>query len=122
MPYFLSPTLQDLIQLICNIQEMEDTVIEMKYDTRRAPLGEPGVCDAVVGKVCPYPTLPSHRLSPSLPSPLPPFPSGKLTEEQIMAGYKALKRIEDCIQGGELGDPLVRACDEFYTRIPHSFG
>lgn len=32
--------LQDLIQLICNIQAMEDTVVEMKFDTQRAPLGE----------------------------------------------------------------------------------
>ena len=47
---------------------------------------------------------------------------GKLTKEQIKAGYKALKKIEACITKGVQGDPLVKACDEFYTRIPHVFG
>lgn len=49
-------------------------------------------------------------------------PLGKLTKDQIKAGYVTLKRIEDCIQKGSFGDDLVKACDEFYTRIPHSFG
>lgn len=30
---------QELIQLICNVQAMEETMIEMKYDTKKAPLG-----------------------------------------------------------------------------------
>ena len=70
-----------------------------------------------VGGVC---VLTRTSLLLLLTSPAPP--SGKLTPEQITAGYRALKKIEDCIQAGQLGDPLVKACDEFYTRIPHSFG
>uniref|UniRef100_G1U392 Poly [ADP-ribose] polymerase n=1 Tax=Oryctolagus cuniculus TaxID=9986 RepID=G1U392_RABIT len=31
---------QELIQLICNVQAMEETMIEMKYDTKKAPLGK----------------------------------------------------------------------------------
>ena len=38
---------QSLVELICNVQSMEEAVIEMKYDTKKAPLGEsrwPRVC------------------------------------------------------------------------------
>ena len=76
---------QDLIQLICNIQAMEDMVVEMKYDAQKAPLG-------------------------------------KLTQDQIKAGYSALKKIEQCINKNTVGEKLIKACDEFYTRIPHNFG
>uniref|UniRef100_A0A8C6RVR9 Poly [ADP-ribose] polymerase n=1 Tax=Nannospalax galili TaxID=1026970 RepID=A0A8C6RVR9_NANGA len=31
---------QELIKLICNVQTMEETMIEMKYDTKKAPLGK----------------------------------------------------------------------------------
>ena len=31
--------LQALVELICDIQEMEEAVLEMKYDTKKAPLG-----------------------------------------------------------------------------------
>ena len=47
---------------------------------------------------------------------------GKLTDNQVKCGYAALKKIEECVGRNELGDSLVRACDEFYTRIPHCFG
>ncbi|KXJ26869.1 Poly [ADP-ribose] polymerase 2 [Exaiptasia diaphana] len=49
-------------------------------------------------------------------------PLGKLTTEQIRAGYEALKDIESCINGKDFGKKLVKACDAFYTRIPHCFG
>ncbi|XP_043914187.1 poly [ADP-ribose] polymerase 2 isoform X2 [Protopterus annectens] len=81
----LDKRIQDLVELICNIQAMEETVMEMKYDTKKAPLG-------------------------------------KLTVEQIKAGYKSLKKIEDCINRKVTGKALLEACNEFYTRIPHDFG
>ncbi len=31
--------LQDLIKLICDVKSMEDAVVEMKYDAKKAPLG-----------------------------------------------------------------------------------
>ena len=31
---------QSLIELICDVQAMEDTVLEMKYDAKKAPLGK----------------------------------------------------------------------------------
>ncbi|XP_047482677.1 poly [ADP-ribose] polymerase 2-like isoform X3 [Penaeus chinensis] len=75
-----------LIELICNITTMEETVVEMKYDARKAPLG-------------------------------------KLTVDQIKAGYLALKKIDDLIQKGSYKNmELVNACNDFYTRIPHYFG
>ena len=48
--------------------------------------------------------------------------TGKLTADQIKAGYKALKKIDTCIEKKDFGSALNNACDEFYTRIPHDFG
>ena len=47
---------------------------------------------------------------------------GKLTKQQIKAGYKALQKIDQCITNKEFGDKLTMACDAFYTRVPHCFG
>ncbi|XP_047132029.1 poly [ADP-ribose] polymerase 2 isoform X1 [Hydra vulgaris] len=81
----LHKKLQSLIELICDVKTMEDAMVEMKYDTKKAPLG-------------------------------------KLTKEQIKAGYKALQKIDHCITNKITDDRLILACDAFYTRIPHSFG
>ena len=82
----LPASVQDLVSLICNIKTMEDAVIEMKYDTKKAPLG-------------------------------------KITVEQIKAGYSALKRISECVEAGKTsGNDIMQACNDFYTRIPHEFG
>ena len=63
-------------------------------------------------------------LPPSLPPSLPPLLlSGKLTKSQIKLGYTALQKIETLIVAGKTsGDALYKACDEFYTRVPHDFG
>ncbi|KAM8961706.1 poly [ADP-ribose] polymerase 2 [Pelodytes ibericus] len=81
----LDNRVQDLVQLICNLQAMEQIVLEMKYDVKKAPLG-------------------------------------KLTVEQIRAGYCSLQHIENCIKKQKFGRDLLEACNEFYTRIPHDFG
>lgn len=77
-----------LVELICNITIMKASVMEMKYDADKAPLG-------------------------------------KLTKEQIKAGYLALLDISNIVnQGsGKVNDrALLSACNNFYTRIPHYFG
>ena len=84
-PSNLDKKLQDLIELLCNVKDMEEAVLEMKYDAKKAPLG-------------------------------------KLTKQQIKNGYKALQKIEQCISNNKMGDELIKACDAFYTRVPHSFG
>ena len=82
----LPNSVQDLISLICNIQVMEETVMEMEYDTKKSPLG-------------------------------------KITVEQIRAGYIALKQISECLEKGELkSQEHLEACNQFYTKIPHGFG
>jgi poly [ADP-ribose] polymerase len=108
----LPPAVQELIRLICDVDIMEQTMIEMQYDTKKLPLG-------------------------------------KITPNQIKAGYEALKRIADLIGGGGSNDTggtatppaksgkrgskssgggggshaaLLQACNDFYTRIPHEFG
>ncbi|XP_029379863.1 poly [ADP-ribose] polymerase 2 isoform X3 [Echeneis naucrates] len=77
--------IQSLLELICDLKAMEECVLEMKFDTRKAPLG-------------------------------------KLTSEQIKAGYTALKRIEGCLKKKGSNRELLEACNQFYTRIPHDFG
>jgi len=97
----LEERVQELIKLICDVETMEQTMIEMQYDTKKMPLG-------------------------------------KITQQQIKAGYEALKRIADIIDGqneagkksGSRGSGasggghsgLLNACNDFYTRIPHEFG
>ncbi|XP_068197339.1 poly [ADP-ribose] polymerase 2 [Antennarius striatus] len=81
----LDMKIQSLLELICDLRAMEECVLEMKFDTRKAPLG-------------------------------------KLTSEQIRAGYTALKKIEDCLKKKGSSRELLEACNQFYTRIPHDFG
>ncbi|KAM9349501.1 poly [ADP-ribose] polymerase 2 [Symphorus nematophorus] len=81
----LDVKVQSLLELICDLKAMEECVLEMKFDTRKAPLG-------------------------------------KLTSEQIRAGYTALKKIEDCLKKKGSNRELLEACNQFYTRIPHDFG
>ena len=81
----LDPKVQAVMNLLFNISEFEESVKEMQYDIKKAPLG-------------------------------------KLTEVQIKAGYKSLKKVELCLQKGDFGKNMVDACSEFYTRIPHDFG
>ncbi|CAJ1072839.1 poly polymerase 2 isoform X2 [Chelmon rostratus] [Xyrichtys novacula] len=82
----LDVKIQSLLELICDLKAMEECVLEMKFDTKKAPLG-------------------------------------KLTSEQIKAGYTALKKIEDCLKTKKGSSrELLEACNQFYTRIPHDFG
>ncbi|KAF7222008.1 poly [ADP-ribose] polymerase 2 [Nothobranchius furzeri] len=84
-PSQLDLKVQSLLELICDLKAMEECVLEMKFDIKKAPLG-------------------------------------KLTSEQIRAGYAALKRIEDCLKKKGSNRELLEACNQFYTRIPHDFG
>ncbi|KAM4551458.1 poly [ADP-ribose] polymerase 2 [Odontesthes bonariensis] len=81
----LDVKVQSLLELICDLKAMEECVLEMKFDIRKAPLG-------------------------------------KLTSEQIRAGYAALKKIEECMKRKGGHRELLEACNQFYTRIPHNFG
>uniref|UniRef100_A0A674ISU1 Poly [ADP-ribose] polymerase n=1 Tax=Terrapene triunguis TaxID=2587831 RepID=A0A674ISU1_9SAUR len=81
----LDHRVQALLGLICDLQAMEEMVLEMKYDTKKAPLG-------------------------------------KLTVEQIRAGFQSLQKVEAVLRAGDTGRALLEACNEFYTRVPHDFG
>lgn len=82
----LHPIVRAVIEMICDVRRMEEAVVEMKYDAKKAPLG-------------------------------------KLTTDQIKAGYLALKRVDTLIQSNKYSTKdLVQACNDFYTRVPHYFG
>ncbi|XP_052476232.1 poly [ADP-ribose] polymerase 2 isoform X2 [Carassius gibelio] len=84
-PCQLNSKVQSLLELICDLKAMEECVLEMKFDTKKAPLG-------------------------------------KLTTDQIRAGYASLKKIEECLKKKNSNKELLDACNQFYTRIPHDFG
>ncbi|VDM41418.1 unnamed protein product [Toxocara canis] len=84
-PSKLADSIQRLLNLICDVRAMEETVMELEYDATKAPLG-------------------------------------KVTEEQIKAGYAALKRIENFIKKNDFSKAFVNAVNEYYTKIPHYFG
>ncbi|TRY98940.1 hypothetical protein DNTS_016995 [Danionella cerebrum] len=84
-PCQLNRKVKSLLELICDLKAMEECVLEMKFDVKKAPLG-------------------------------------KLTAEQIRAGYASLKRIEECLKKKGNNKELLDACNQFYTRIPHDFG
>lgn len=51
---------QTLVELICDVQAMEDTVMEMKYDAKKAPLGKFSSSEGII--------TPSPELSDTLRS------------------------------------------------------
>uniref|UniRef100_A0A8C8S3J5 Poly [ADP-ribose] polymerase n=1 Tax=Pelusios castaneus TaxID=367368 RepID=A0A8C8S3J5_9SAUR len=81
----LDPRVRALVGLVCDPRTMEETVLEMKYDTKKAPLG-------------------------------------KLTAEQIRAGFQSLQKVEEVLRASGARRALLEACNEFYTRVPHDFG
>lgn len=50
------------------------------------------------------------------------MPLGKLTKEQVEAGYHALEEVEDAIKKGASSSKLAEVTGKFYTMIPHDFG
>lgn len=110
----LDVKIQSLLELICDLKAMEECVLEMKFDIRKAPLGQ---CDIVEMYWC------KKKKKMSLNTPMVKIcPAGKLTSEQIRAGYLALSKIEDCLKSKASHRQLLEACNQFYTRIPHDFG
>ncbi|KAJ8023574.1 Poly [ADP-ribose] polymerase 2 [Holothuria leucospilota] len=49
-------------------------------------------------------------------------PLGKMTLQQVMDGYAALKEVELCIENEASKEELTVACTKYYTKIPHKFG
>ncbi|VDM93894.1 unnamed protein product, partial [Onchocerca ochengi] len=49
-------------------------------------------------------------------------PLGKVTDEQIKAGYAALGKIEQHIKEKDFSSSFVETVNNYYTKIPHFFG
>ena len=50
-------------------------------------------------------------------------PLGKVTTEDISAGYQSLKSISDCINKGKTtGTEIIQACNDYYALIFHEIG
>ncbi|KAL3989812.1 Poly [ADP-ribose] polymerase 2 domain protein [Acanthocheilonema viteae] len=81
----LDSYLQHLLNIICDIRTMEETMTELEYDATKTPLG-------------------------------------KVTDEQIKAGYAALTKIEEYIKKRDFSSSFVETVNSYYTKIPHFFG
>uniref|UniRef100_A0A1I7VNJ8 Poly [ADP-ribose] polymerase n=1 Tax=Loa loa TaxID=7209 RepID=A0A1I7VNJ8_LOALO len=81
----LDACLLHLLNIICDIRTMEETMTGLEYDATKAPLG-------------------------------------KVTDEQIKAGYAALTRIEEHIKKKDFSSSFVETVNNYYTKIPHFFG
>lgn len=111
-PSTLHVKIQLLLELICDLKAMEECVLEMKFDIRKAPLGQSDIAEMYHCKL--KVQLIMFEVIICL--------AGKLTSEQIRAGYLALRKIEDCLKKKGSHRELLEACNQFYTRIPHDFG
>lgn len=100
------------------MKALEDAVMEMKFDTKKAPLGRCAAARSYLWSVHTFLLL----IDISFTQRNAYFTLGKLSADQIKAGNIALKKIETCLGNNDYGTKLVQACDEFYTRIPHDFG
>nr|VZI47038.1 unnamed protein product [Spirometra erinaceieuropaei] len=90
-----------LMMLLCDIQAMEQTMREMNYDARRAPLGKLTTGQIRAG----YEAL--NSISECLEKMKKAKESSSKTAASKMTALKS---------------ELTSACDLFYTRIPHNFG
>lgn len=94
--------IQELIKLICNVQAMEEMMIEMKYDTKKAPLGKLTVAQIKAG-----------------------YQSLKKIEDCIRAGQQGRALVEACNEFytriphdfGLRSPPLIRTEKELSDKI-----
>ena len=93
----LDARIQQLLQLICNIQAMNEAVMELEFDTTRSPLGSIFLRGII-------------------------FFTGKLTAHQIAEGYRLLGELEELIKNKKFGAEFVQVVNDYYTNIPHNFG
>ncbi|CAH8871033.1 unnamed protein product [Trichobilharzia szidati] len=111
----LPVAVQVLIQLICDINNMEQVMHELKYDSRRAPLGKLSTTQIRAG----YTALNNISKIVNALSALNQTSDAK--KETKSRGR--LKRVKNnASERQKLEEQLVSACNDFYTRIPHDFG
>ncbi|CAH8561738.1 unnamed protein product [Schistosoma turkestanicum] len=112
----LPVALQALIKLICDFTNMEHAMTELKYDSRRAPLGKLSQSQIRAG----YTALDTISKMISALSDL--SQNGDTATETKSRGRG--KRVVKSNAGDKrkFEEQLLLACNDFYTRIPHDFG
>ncbi|TNN12326.1 Poly [ADP-ribose] polymerase 2 [Schistosoma japonicum] len=111
----LPVAVQVLMQLICDMDNMEQVMTELKYDSRRAPLGKLSKSQIQAG----YTALDNisklivafSGLSQNCDTETETKPKGRVKRVKTNASDK--RKFEE---------QLLLACNDFYTRIPHDFG
>lgn len=115
VPSKLDVRIQDLLSLICNLQLMEQNVMEFEYDSSKAPLGKKFYKCYFLNFSC------GRKIQTRLWCLYYVF-QGKLTKEQIKTGYSLLKDIARHVRKTDFSRKFVEAVNSYYTKIPHNFG
>ncbi|TPP58726.1 Poly [ADP-ribose] polymerase [Fasciola gigantica] len=115
MESMLPKAVQLLIQLICDLKLMEESVIELKYDARRAPLGKLKKDQIKEG----YKALNSIANCINL---LTDLGSKTETTDGKSVGRRNKRPKLNASEKRKLENDLLMACNAFYTRVPHDFG
>ncbi|CAH8629513.1 unnamed protein product [Schistosoma curassoni] len=112
----LPVAVQVLMKLICDFSNMEQVMTELKYDSRRAPLGKLSKSQICAG----YKAL--DNISQMIGA-LSALSQACNTETETKPRGR-VKRIVKTNVGDKrkLEEQLLLACNDFYTRIPHDFG
>ncbi|VDP63272.1 unnamed protein product, partial [Schistosoma mattheei] len=112
----LPVAVQVLMKLICDFSNMEQVMTELKYDSRRAPLGKLSKSQICAG----YTAL--DNISQMIGA-LSALSQACSTETETKPRGR-VKRIIKTNVGDKrkLEEQLLLACNDFYTRIPHDFG
>uniref|UniRef100_A0A3Q0KNY3 Poly [ADP-ribose] polymerase n=1 Tax=Schistosoma mansoni TaxID=6183 RepID=A0A3Q0KNY3_SCHMA len=111
----LPVAVQVLIKLICDFSNMEQVTTELKYDTRRAPLGKLSKSQIRAG----YTAL--DKVSQMIDA-LSALSQECNTETETKARGRVKRVKTNAGDKRKLEEQLLLACNDFYTRIPHDFG
>ncbi|VDP91412.1 unnamed protein product [Echinostoma caproni] len=111
----LPSAVQLLIKLICDLKSMEESVIELKYDARRAPLGKLKKAQIKEG----YKALTSIS---NCIAQLAQLCSGSESSDGKSSGKKNKRVKVNASEKRKIEQDLLMACNIFYTRVPHDFG
>ena len=105
IPSKLDVRVQNVIQMICDIRNMEEVIVSMNYDVEKAPLGKLTKVQLKAG----YDSL--KKIADILGS------TEKKSQRQISRSRRSVATLSS-----QDRKKLIEACNEFYTRIPHCFG
>ena len=114
----LDTKVQELVSMICDVKAMEQTLMGMDFDTNKSPLGKVNDDQIKAG----YQAL--SRIAEIIkPKSDPPPAAAAAGAPAAAGGNRRVKRVSSGASKSSYSRAeLLDACNDFYTKIPHSFG